>query len=37
MLKIKWADRITNDEVYQRTKEKKITFKNFKKQTPPHG
>jgi hypothetical protein len=29
ILKIKWTDRLTNDEVFQRMK-KKITFKNFK-------
>jgi len=26
MLKIKWADRITNEEVYQRTKEETLIF-----------
>jgi len=29
MLKIKWIDRITYDEVFQREK-KKITFRNIK-------
>jgi hypothetical protein len=30
MLKIKWTDRITNDEIYQMGR-RKITLKNFKK------
>ena len=33
MLKIKWTDRITNDEVFQKAKEE-IFLKNFEKQTP---
>jgi len=31
MLKIKWTDRITNDEVFQRAKEERLLFKNLKK------
>jgi len=27
MLKIKWTDRITNDEVFQRAKEERLLFK----------
>jgi len=27
MLKIKWTDRITNDEVYQRAKEERLLLK----------
>jgi len=34
MLKIKWTDRITNDEVFKKGKRRKITFKNFKNQMP---
>ena len=35
LLKIKWTDRITNDEVFFKgRKKKKITFKNLKKYTP---
>jgi hypothetical protein len=37
MLKIKWTDRISNDEVFQRVKEKKITFKNLKQIDATHG
>jgi len=29
MLKIKWTDRITNDEVIQRAKEEKLLLKIF--------
>jgi len=28
MLKIKWTDRITNDEVFQRAKEERLLLKN---------
>ena len=31
MLKIKWTDRVTNDEDFQKAKKRKISFKNFKK------
>jgi hypothetical protein len=31
ILIIKWTDIITSDEVFQRTKRRKINFKNFKK------
>jgi hypothetical protein len=31
MLKIKWTDRIMNDEVFQRAKEDRLLFKNLKK------
>jgi hypothetical protein len=31
MLKIKWTDRIMNDEVFQRVKEEKLLLKKFKK------
>jgi len=31
MLKIKWTDRITNDEVFQREKEERLLVKFFKK------
>jgi hypothetical protein len=31
MLKIKWADRITNDEVFQRAKEERLLLKIKKK------
>jgi hypothetical protein len=34
MIKIKWTDRIMNDEVFQRVKEEKFFFLNFKKWTP---
>jgi hypothetical protein len=30
MLKIKWTDRITNDEAFQRTKEEKLLLKILK-------
>jgi len=30
MLKIKWTDGITNDEVFQRAKEDKLLLKNLK-------
>ena len=30
MLKIKWADRITNDEVFQRPKERRLLLKILK-------
>jgi len=30
MLKIKWADRITNDEVFQRAKEGRLLLKIIK-------
>jgi len=30
MLKIKWTDRITNDEVFQRAKEERLLLKNLK-------
>ena len=31
MLKIKWTDRIMNDEVFQKTKEEKLLLKILKK------
>jgi len=31
MLKIKWTDGITNDEVFSKGERRKITFKHFKK------
>jgi hypothetical protein len=31
MLKIKWTDRITNDEVFQRAKEERLLLKILKK------
>jgi len=31
MLKIKWTDRITNDEVFQRAKEKRLHLNILKK------
>jgi len=31
MLKIKWTDRITNDEVFSKGEKRKIAFKNLKK------
>jgi hypothetical protein len=34
ILKIKWRDRITNDEVVQKGERRQITFKKLKKQTP---
>jgi len=34
MLKIKWTDRITNDEVFQRVKEERLLLKLKKRQTP---
>jgi hypothetical protein len=37
MLKIKWTNRIRNDEVYQRAKEKNITFKIKKKIDATYG
>jgi hypothetical protein len=33
MLKIKWTDRITNDEVFQRAKEERLLLKILKRQT----
>jgi hypothetical protein len=30
MLKIKWADRITNDEVFQKAKEERLLLNFFK-------
>ena len=37
MLKIKWADRITNDEVFSKDERIMITSKNFKKEDATHG
>jgi hypothetical protein len=37
MLKIKWTDRITNDEVFQRTKEGSLLLKIFKKIDATNG
>jgi len=34
MLQIKWTDRITNDCSFSKGKRRKITSRNFKKQTP---
>jgi hypothetical protein len=34
MLKIKWTDRIMNDEVFQRAKEGRLLLKIFEKQMP---
>jgi len=34
MLKIKWTDRIKNDEVFQTTKEERLLLKIKKKYTP---
>ena len=34
IIKIKWTNRITNDEVFQRAKEERLLLKIFKKQTP---
>jgi len=31
MLKMKWTDRITNDEVFQRAKEERLLLEIFKK------
>jgi hypothetical protein len=30
MLKVKWADRISNDGVFQRAKEERLLLKNLK-------
>jgi hypothetical protein len=37
MLKIKWRDRITNEEVFQRAEEKKLLLKLKKKLDATHG
>jgi len=37
MLKIKWADRITNDYIFQRAKEEKLLAKFKKKIDATHG
>jgi len=37
MLKIKWTDRITNDEVFQRAKEERLLFKIKKKKNRRHS
>ena len=34
MLKLKWVDRITNDEVFQKVKEERLLLKIVKKKTP---
>jgi len=34
MLKMKWADRITNDEDFQRAKEGRLLLKILKNKTP---
>jgi len=34
MLKIKWTDRITNDDVFQKAKEERISLQILKRQTP---
>jgi hypothetical protein len=34
ILKMKWTDRIMNDEVFQRAKEERLLLKLFKKKTP---
>ena len=31
MLKIKWTDRIRNDEIFKREKEERLLIKNLKK------
>jgi hypothetical protein len=36
ILKIKWTDRITNDEVFQRAKEERLLLEILKKDTT-HG
>ena len=36
-LQLKWRDRRTNDEDFQRAKEENITFKNLNKTEAPHG
>ena len=37
MLKIKWADRITNDEVFERAKEERLLLKIKKKKNRRHS
>jgi len=37
VLKIKWTDRITNDEVFQRAKEERLLLKSLKKIDATHG
>jgi len=37
MLKIKWTDRIMNDEVFQRVKEERLLLKILKKIDTTHG
>ena len=37
MLKIKWTDRITNDEVFQRAKEERLPLNIKKKIDASHG
>jgi hypothetical protein len=37
MLKIKWTDRITNDEVFQRAKEERLLLNIKKKIDASHG
>jgi len=37
MLKIKWTDRITNGEVFQRAKEERIPLNKLKKIDATHG
>jgi len=34
MLKIKWTDRVTNDEVFQRAKEERLLLKILKNRSP---
>jgi hypothetical protein len=36
MLKIKWTERITNDEVFLKDERREITFKNLKKIDATH-
>ena len=37
MLKIKWTDRVTNDEVFQRAKEGRLLLEILQNRRPTHG
>jgi len=37
MLKVKWTDRIANDEVYQRAKEERLLLQILQNRRPTHG